>query len=255
MAQTRVKSDKEIEAMRESGRMLATVLSVLKHTIEPGMSTKDIANKAKSELKKLGGKPAFYGYMGFSDVICTSVNEQIVHGIPSKDKVLSKDDLVSLDFGVNYNGMITDSAFTVIVGSDKDPENIVDITERSLFAGVDTIKGGVAVGDISAAVEKVLSQANLGIVRDLVGHGVGHELHEEPNIPNYGQAGTGPNLKAGMTIAVEPMSTLGKEAVVVENDGWTVRTRDNSLSAHFEHTILITDNGYEILTALPEDKD
>lgn len=255
MAMTRIKTDAEIQRMRVSGGMLASVLATLKSKVGEGQTTKEIATLAKRELQALGGEPAFLGFNGFPDVICISVNEEVVHGIPSTEKVIKKGDLLSLDFGVNYEGMITDSAITMIVGSSDDPDKLVATTEQSLYAGIDTLKNGVHIGDIGFAVESLLNKSGLGIVRDLVGHGVGHELHEEPNIPNYGVAGSGQILKTGMTIAIEPMATLGVEDVFIDSDGWTVKTRDNSLSAHFEHTILVTETGYEILTALPDSKD
>jgi methionyl aminopeptidase len=253
MAMTRIKSEKEIDGMRESGRMLATVLDVVEDSIATGIKTNEIARIAKKELKKLGGKPAFYGYSGFPDVICISVNDEIVHGIPS-DRVLESGDLVGLDFGVSFDGMITDAARTIIVGRGADPQKLVETTEQALYAGIDAVKDGVAVGDIGAAVSEVLASKGFGIVRDLVGHGVGHELHEDPNIPNYGTRGTGIKLQAGMTIAIEPMATLGTSDVVIARDGWTVKTKDGSLASHAEHTVLILDDGYEILTALPDNK-
>lgn len=248
---TRVKTPTEIAAMRESGRMLAAVLNFLQPHVQPGVTTKELADKAAKELKSLGGKAPFLGYQGFPDVICISVNDEVVHGIPSK-RVLRDGDLVGLDFGVDYRGMITDSAMSVEAGIAK-PQivELVKYTERSMLAGIDVMRDGVRAGDIGAAVEAVLNQKQYGIVRDLVGHGVGHELHEDPNIPNYGRAGSGPTLKAGMTIAIEPMATLGGKAgerVYIANDGWTILTADGSWAAHFEHTVLITDDGAEILT-------
>jgi methionyl aminopeptidase len=247
---TKIKTEKEINALRESGAMLASVLSTIEANIEESMTTKDIANVAKRELSKLGGQPAFLGYQGFPDVICTSVNEEIVHGIPSNTKVIKSGDIVSVDFGVSYKGMISDSALSVIIGNPKSKQHsrLVNATRDSLEATFEIIKGGVKVGDIGVAVQNVLEQAGLGIVRDLVGHGVGHELHEDPNIPNYGKKNTGAVLETGMTIAVEPMATLGQESVVTSADNWTISTRDGSLSAHFEHTILITEQGCEVLT-------
>jgi methionyl aminopeptidase len=247
--QTRVKTDAEIKAMRASGKMLATVLQTLRQQIKAGMTTQDLADLADQTLEELGGKPAFLGYQGFPDVICISVNDEVVHGIPG-DRVLKTGDIVGLDFGVIYEGMITDGAITVIVGSTDDQKlkKLVRDTEAAMYAGIETLHGGVRVGDIGAAVEEHLNKGKYGIVRDLVGHGVGHHLHEEPNIPNYGRAGSGPTLQAGMTIAIEPMATLGTEDVVIADDQWTVQTRDGSMAAHFEHTILITDDGYEILT-------
>lgn len=246
---TKVKTAEEIESMRVAGKMLATVLQYVKNHAVKGMSTKDLADLAAKELKRLGGAPSFLGYHGFPDVLCVSVNDEVVHGIPSVNKILENGDIVSIDFGVTYKGMVTDAALTFVIG-DVDPkvQKLIDTTERSLMAGIDALKSGIRVGDIASSVQKVLDTGCYGIVRDLVGHGVGHELHEDPNIPNYGHAGSGPVLQAGMTIAIEPMATLGTHKVKQDNDGWTIRTADGSLSAHFEHTILITEKGYEILT-------
>jgi methionyl aminopeptidase len=249
---TRVKTQTEIKAMRESGKQLATVLAYLKKTIRAGMTTKEIADLAAEKLKTLGGKPAFLGYYGFPDVICISLNDEVVHGIPSKDRIINNGDIVSLDFGVKVDGMITDAAISVIVGerSNTPKQKLVDATEASLLAGISTLKDGVQVGTIASAIEDVLKEHKLGIVRDLVGHGVGHELHEDPNIPNYGRANTGMKLQEGMTIAIEPMATMGGHAVYTDSDGWTIKTSDQTLAAHFEHTVLITKSGFEILTAL-----
>ncbi len=247
---TRVKNATEIAAMRGSGQMLATVLQYLKRIIEPDMSTKQLADLAAAELQKLGGLPAFLGYQGFPDVICISVNEEVVHGIPRRDKIIHDGDIVSLDFGVVYEGMITDAAISLIVGRPKQKGHIelVKRTEEALQAGIGAVRDQVRTGDIGAAVENSLKKYRYGIVRDLVGHGVGHQLHEDPNIPNYGRAHTGPWLTSGMTIAIEPMVTLGTERVRIADDGWTVVTTDGSYSAHFEHTVLITETGAEVLT-------
>lgn len=245
---TRVKTDREIADMRVSGRMLATILALMQKEAVAGISELELANLAATELKGLGGTAPFLGYHGFPNVICISTNDKVVHGIPS-EYVLKHGDIVSFDFGVAYNGMITDSAFTMSIGSpSKQVDQLLKTTERSMYAGIDVIKDGVRVGDISAAVEAVLNAASYGIVRELVGHGVGHQLHERPDIPNYGRAGTGPSLRSGMTIAIEPMANLGSDHVVLDPDGWTIRTRDGQLSAHFEHTVLITDQGPEVLT-------
>jgi len=248
--QTRIKTSKELDNMRLSGRMLAYVLNYLKGQLSDGMSTLDIANLAQTELKSLGGQPTFLGYLGFPNIICISLNEEVVHGIPRKDKIIHDGDIISLDFGVTYNSMITDGAISFIVGQKIVLMNqlLVDRTKNSLYQGISVLKNNVRVGDISHAIESYLQQFNYGIVKDLVGHGVGHKLHEEPNIPNYGLAHRGPILKAGMTIAIEPMVTLGTDQVVVKEDGWTILTADNSWSAHFEHTVLILDNGFEVLT-------
>ncbi len=251
---TRVKTDQEIVNMRQSGQILASILNSLKTIATDGMSTRDIDMFAREELKKLGGKPSVLGYHGFSGAICTSVNEEIVHGVPNKKKILKTSDILSLDFCVTYEGMITDSAISFIIDEARAevPEKVKRLlldTERALYAGIDAVKANIRTGDIGAAVEASLKPGGYGIVRDLVGHGVGHLVHEEPNIPNYGSKGTGPRLLKGMTIAIEPMVTLGTDNVIIsKKDGWTVKTADKSLSAHFEHTVLITENGAEILT-------
>jgi methionyl aminopeptidase len=225
---------------------------MLKTSLQPGMTTKQLADLAAAELKKLGGQAAFLGYQGFPDVICISVNDEVVHGIPRADKTIAEGDIVSLDFGVIYKGMITDSAISVIAGRPKQRGHIelVKNTERALQIGINTVHDQVRTGDIGTAIENYLKKHRYGIVRDLVGHGVGHQLHEDPNIPNYGRANTGPWLSAGMTIAIEPMVTLGTDRVYVADDGWTVLTADGSWSAHFEHTVLITEDGAEVLTQL-----
>jgi methionyl aminopeptidase len=249
---TKVKTDTEIIHMRESGRMLATVLKVLSKELQPGQSTADLDAIARRELKGLGAEGAFLGYQGYPSVLCVSVNDEVVHGMPRVDKIVQSGDIVSLDFGVKYRGMITDSAISVIAGKPVSPEHekLVAATRESMMAGIKQVKDGVKTGDIGAAVQKVLEKARYGIVRDLVGHGVGHHVHEDPNVPNYGKKGSGERLQAGMTIAIEPMATLGGYGVKIDPDGWTIRTQDGSWAAHFEHTVLITDSGFEILTTL-----
>ncbi len=249
---TQVKTEAEIAAMRDSGRMLATVLQYLKKEMTAGMSTKDLAILAARELESLGGKPVFLGYQGFPDIICISVNQEVVHGIPSTAKILQSGDIVGLDFGVLYDGMITDGAISVIVDQPKEQRHkeLVQMTESSMYEGIAAVHDQVRTGDIGAAVQAVLNKGKYGIVRDLVGHGVGHHMHEDPNIPNYGRPHTGPWLSKGMTIAIEPMATLGTEKVYVAPDQWTILTADGSWAAHFEHTVLITEDGAEILTQL-----
>lgn len=238
--------------MRRSGKILASVLNLLKHEIVVGMSTKELSDIAAKELEALGGKPVFKGQPGpypFPDIICISINDEVVHGIPSTDRIIQDGDIVSLDFGVNYSGMITDGAISVVVGTtNAEKDMLVKMTEQAMLAGVSVLKDGVRTGTIGAAIEAVLNQKRYGIVRDMVGHGVGHELHEDPNIPNYGKPNTGVSLEAGMTIAIEPMATLGKEHIYLGEDQWTILTSDGSLAAHFEHTVLITEDGAEILT-------
>jgi methionyl aminopeptidase len=246
----RPKSPTEIEKMREGGKMLATILNFLGGKVEPGVKPKDIAKIAAEEIKKTAMQPVVLGYEGFPDVICISVNQAIVHGIPGNTP-FKDGDVVKLDLTVAHQGMVVDSAITVVAGNNTnaDVKRLIDGTKKSLEAGIAAIHGsGTRVGDIASAVQKVLDQHKLGIIRDLVGHGVGYDIHEQPNIPNYGVAGTGATLSAGMTIAIEPMATLGDWQINFSKDGWTVLTRDGSLGAHFEHTVLITENGAEILT-------
>jgi methionyl aminopeptidase len=246
-----VKTEQEIAALRESGRMLATVLAILREKTEPGLTPKDMSAIAKKELQKLGGEPAFLGYYGYPDIICISVNNQVQHSIPNEIP-LKDGDIVNYDFGVRYKGMISDSGITVCVGGKLTPDTkrLLTGTERALYDGLRVVRAGARVGDISAAIERTLRKHKLGIVRELVGHGVGHELHEGPDIPNYGHAGRGPVLKAGMTIAIEPITTLGGPAIYQARDGWTLLTQDGSWSAQFEHTVVVTPSGCEILTQL-----
>lgn len=248
---TNLKTDSQIQAMREGGKILATILADLKKYVQPGMSEIEINNWVEKQIKKHGATPAYKEPVpNFPGVICISINEQIVHGVPS-DYVLRKGDMVSFDMVITHKGMKTDAAFTMVVGKEptSSQKHLMQVTERSLYEGIDAITGrGTHVGDVSATIEKVLSDGQLGIVRELVGHGVGLEMHMPPEVPNYGPKGSGAILQPGDTIAIEPMATLGGEGIKVENDGWTIRTSDNSLSAHFEHTVLVTEAGAEILT-------
>jgi methionyl aminopeptidase len=244
------KSPAEIEIMHEGGKMLATILNDLVGQVAPGITPKNIAKSAAEQIKKAGMQPVVLGYEGFPDVICISVNQEIVHGIP-KNNPIKDGDVVKLDLTLGFKSMVVDSARTVIAGTsvNADTKRLVEGTKKSLEAGIAAIKGsGTRVGDIAAAVQKVLDQHKLGVIRDLVGHGVGYDIHEQPNIPNYGVAGTGPILSAGMTIAIEPMASLGDWQIGVAKDGWTIVMKDGSLGAHFEHTVLITEDGAEILT-------
>ena len=245
---TKVKTPQEIENMRKSGQILATILDEVEGQLKAGITTEEINTIAAKKLKKLGGSPAFLGYYDYPAVICISVNDEVVHGIPGK-KVIKHGDVVSFDFGVNYKGMITDAARTVLVGApNKAKSALIATTLLSLDAGIEQVRSGARIGDISSAVQSVLDEHGYGIVRDLVGHGVGHQLHEDPNIPNYGKAGSGSVIEAGMTIAIEPMATLGSYKVYTAEDGWTILTRDGSTAAHFEDTVLVLEDGFEILT-------
>jgi methionyl aminopeptidase len=247
----RIKTPAEIEAMREGGKILATIFEGLKQQIKPGVSELELDAWVEKEITRRGAIATYKtSEVNFPNVICISTNDQIVHGIPT-DYVLQEGDLVGFDLVITYKGMKTDAAFTTVVGKANGVQkHLLNATERSLYAGIDAIKGPVRIGDIGAAVEKVLREAKLGIVRELVGHGVGHEMHEPPEIPNYGRKGSGQLLTPGDTIAIEPMATLAGEKIRVEDDGWTISTRDGSLAAHFEHTVLITEDGAEILTRL-----
>ncbi len=250
--QTGLKTPAQIEAMREGGKLLATIFDGLKRQIHSGVTELDLDAWVEREIKALGAIATYKtSEVNFPNAICISTNEQIVHGIPT-DYVLESGDIVSFDLVISYKDMKTDAAFTVIV--DEKPagakKHLLNYTERSLYAGIDAIKGPVYTGDIGAAVEKVLNEGKLGIVRQLVGHGVGLEMHMPPDVPNYGRKGTGVLLKPGDTIAIEPMATLGGEGIVTEDDGWTISSRDGSLAAHFEHTVLVTETGVEILTQL-----
>ena len=230
---TKVKTPQEIENMRKSGQILATILDQVEGQLKAGITTEEINTIAAKKLKKLGGSPAFLGYYDYPAVICISVNDEVVHGIPGK-KVIKNGDVVSFDFGVNYKGMITDAARTVLVGApNKAKSALIATTLLSLDAGIEQVRSGARIGDISSAVQSVLDEHGYGIVRDLVGHGVGHQLHEDPNIPNYGKAGSGSVIEAGMTIAIEPMATLGSYKVYTAEDGWTILTQDGSTAAHF----------------------
>lgn len=240
--------------MREGGKILATIYRDLKNYVHAGMSELEIDAWVAKEITRHGAIATYKtSEVDFPNVICISTNDEIVHSVPT-DYVLEKGDVVSFDLVITYKDMKTDSAFTMIV--DEQPtgikKHLLNVTERSLYAGIDAIKGPVHTGDIGAAVEKVLRDGKLGIIRDLVGHGVGLEMHMAPEIPNYGRKGTGVLLKPGDTIAIEPMATLGGEKIITDTagDGWTISTRDGSLAAHFEHTVLITEDGAEILTQL-----
>lgn len=245
-----IKTASEIAAMRESGKILARVLDKVIKIIKPGITTVSVAGIAEQEIKKLGAEAAFLNYGGFPSVICISVNDQVVHGLPG-DYVIKKGDLVSVDLGIKYKGMITDAARTVLVDChDKVKEQLLATTKKALDAGIDVVKDGVKTGDVGYAIQEVLEKKGLGVIRTLVGHGVGKQVHEEPDIPNYGSKNSGTTLKTGMTIAIEPMSTIGSYEVYTTADGWSIATKDGSLSAHFEDTILVTSKGAEILTRL-----
>jgi len=237
--------------MRDGGQILAGIFRDLKPKVVAGVKQTELDAWVAKEIIARGAEATYKtDEVNFPASICISVNEQIVHSIPT-DEALQDGDVVSFDLVITYKGMKVDSAFTMVVGQPTSVQkHLISATERSLYAGIDAIKGPVRVGDISAAVEKVLKDAKLGIIRQLVGHGIGHEMHQPPEVPNYGRKGSGPLLGVGDTIAIEPMATLGGERIITEDDDWTISTRDGSLAAHFEHTVLITEDGAEVLTQL-----
>jgi len=247
----RAKTPADLDNMRAGGKLLAGILQDLAGKVTPGITPKDLSADAAAQIKRYKMQPVVLGYDGFPDVICISVNNAIVHGIPSNEAI--KDgDVVKLDLTLGYKGMINDSAVTVIAGksTDADAKRLVEGTKKSLEAGIAAVKGeGTRVGDIAAAVQEVLEKKyHLGVIRELVGHGVGYEIHEAPNVPNYGVSGTGPVLHQGMTIAIEPMAALGDWHIDFAKDKNTIIMKDGSLGAHFEHTVLITEDGCEIFT-------
>lgn len=244
-----IKSEREIELMRESCRLLAIVHKEMEEAIRPGMTTMDIDNIGESVIRKLGCIPNFKNYHGYPASVCVSVNDEVVHGIPSKKRILQEGDIVSLDAGLIYKGYHSDAARTHAVGEiSPQARKLMDVTKQSFFEGIKMAKAGNHLHDISNAIDAFIKPYGYGIVRDLVGHGIGTQLHEDPQIPNFAQNRRGMKLRPGMTLAIEPMINIGRADVVWMDDDWTVVTEDGSLSAHYENTILITDGEPEILT-------
>lgn len=243
-----IKSPREIELMRIAGAIVYETHQYLKPFIKPGITTRELDKLAEDFIRSKDATPSFKGYEGFPATLCTSVNDEVVHGFPSNYR-LREGDIISIDIGACYKGYHGDSAWSYFVGkASKDDKYLMEHTEKSLYEGIKMAKKGNRIGDISNAIETYANKYRLGIVRELVGHGVGTNLHEDPNVPNYGKKGTGPILKPGMVIAIEPMLTFGDESIYVEDNDWTIRTDDGSKAAHFEHTVLITDGEPEILT-------
>ncbi len=243
-----IKSDHEIELLRIAGSIVYQTHQYLKPFIKEGITTKELDTLAEDFIRSKGATPSCKGYHGYPATLCTSINDEVVHGIPSKRK-LKNGDIITLDICACYKGYHGDSAWTYKVGEvSKEVSDLMDETKEALFAGLAMVKPGNRIGDISNAVETVANKYHLGVVRELCGHGVGHELHEDPDIPNFGKPGRGPLIKEGMVFAVEPMLNLGSREVCMLDDGWTVVTYDEKPSAHFEHTVLVTHDGYEILT-------
>jgi len=236
--------------MRRAGRVVRETLELVRGLVKPGATTLDLEMAAEAFIASKGAKPAFKGYHGFPCVLCTSVNSEVVHGIPSANRVLKEGDIVSVDCGAVVEGFFGDAAITVPVGEKIHPDTrrLLKVTEASLHAAIQVVKPGATLGDVGSAVQKVVEAAGFSVVRDFVGHGIGSHMHEDPQVPNFGEAGRGMKLKAGMVIAIEPMVNAGEADVVVLGDGWTAVTADGSMSAHFEHSVAVTATGSRILT-------
>lgn len=244
------KSPGEIEKMRRSGHIVRQVLDTVKVLVSPGVSTMDLEKAAEKKIRELGAKPAFKGYYDYPCVLCTSVNQEVVHGIPSDSRVLREGEIVSIDCGVVLDGYYGDSAITVPVGDSITPElrKLLDVTEQSLQRGIEAARLGNTIGDIGAAVQQIVEANGFSVVREFVGHGIGTKLHEDPQVPNYGFSGHGPKLREGMVLAIEPMVNAGSPGVRVLEDKWTAVTDDGRPSAHFEHCVAVTKDGPVILT-------
>jgi methionyl aminopeptidase len=245
------KSPAELDKMRRSGRILADTIDRVLDAVAPGITTLDLDRLAAEHIRAAGAIPSFLGYKGFTASICASINNEIVHGIPSRDRVIQEGDVLSLDFGAIWEGFHSDSAVTVFVGAppSDDAKRLVEATQEALDAGISVIRPGGRLSDIGHALEQVAIRHRVGVVREYGGHGIGRAMHEDPFIQNWGPPGRGPEMKPGLVVAVEPMFNLGGDETRLLDDGWTVVTADGSLSAHFEHTIAVTEDGHEVLTA------
>jgi methionyl aminopeptidase len=244
-----IKSEDELKLISEAGKVVRLILEELKYAARPGVTTADLEKKAAGIIKKSDARSAFHGYRGFPGVICTSLNEEVVHGIPGY-RVLSSGDILSIDVGIEKNGYYADSALTIPVGDDvsEKARSLIEVTEKALHIGIEKAIESNRLFDISNAIQEFAESHGYGVVRAFVGHGIGRNLHEEPEVPNFGKQGTGPRLKSGMVLAIEPMINEGSCEVEILNDGWTAVTKDRLLSAHFEHTVAITDGKARILT-------
>lgn len=246
-----IKTPSEIASMRTASRAVAKTLELLKDLVKPGVSTSELDRFAERHLRELGAVPAFLGYRGYPATLCVSINEEIVHGIPSEKRIVREGDIVSLDLGSVIDGFYGDAALTVAAGNiSGGARKLMEVTELSLARALAEVKPGARIGDISNAVEKCAAEHGMSVVREFTGHGIGRRLHEEPSIPNFGKPGSGPVLKAGMTLAIEPMLCLGRAEIVIKNDGWTAVSTDGSLAAHYEHTVAVTEKGFEILSSV-----
>lgn len=246
-----IKSEREIALLKEAGRIVGLCHAEMKKCVKPGISTWELNDICEKIILEHDATPSFKGYGGFPAAVCASVNEVVIHGIPSKKQILKEGDIIAIDIGANYKGYHGDSAWSYAVGKiNSNDEKLMQVTEAALYAGLSVVKEGVHLGDVEAAIGNYINQFGYGIVEEYTGHGVGHELHEDPAIFNFGTPGTGPILKEGMVLAIEPMVNAGTKRVRVLSDGWTVVTKDRSKSAHFEHTIVVRKDGYEITTTL-----
>jgi methionyl aminopeptidase len=244
------RSAEELKRMRAAGRLVGEVLTELASLVAPGVTTADLDDLAEKRIRKAGATPAFKGYHGYPATICASINEEVIHGIPSGRRVLNEGDVISIDVGASLDGYFGDSAVTLAVGKvSEEAATLLRVTEESLFKAIERVRPGGRISDIGHAVQAHVEAYGFSVVREFVGHGIGQRMHEEPQVPNYGEPGRGPRLAEGMVLAIEPMVNAGKPAVKVLGDGWTAVTRDRSLSAHFEHTVAVTANGPWILTA------
>jgi methionyl aminopeptidase len=252
-----LKSAREIEEMRRANQIVAQILDLVRRHVHPGVSTKELNDLAEEEVKRLGVVAAFKGVKSpqgvpYPAALCTSVNDEVVHGIPRADRVLKDGDVLSVDFGVMYRGVFGDAAITVAVGrASGRAVELIRIAEEALAAGIGEARPGRRLGDLSAAIQEVVEGAGFSVVREFVGHGIGRSLHEDPQVPNYGERGKGVRLRAGMVLAIEPMINDGELGVIVDSDGWTARTKDGSRAAHAEHTVAITERGPDILSQIP----
>ncbi len=244
-----IKSEREIELMRQAGMLVSLMHKFIKPYIKEGISTYELDQLCEKFIVEHDAVPTCKGFEGFPCALCTSINEVVVHGIPSKKDILKNGDIITIDVVIGYKGYQGDAAWTYMVGEvDDDKKYLMEHTEKALYEGMKMIRPGNRIGDISAAVQEYAEAHHLGVVRELCGHGIGRDMHEDPEVPNFGEKNTGPRLKPGMVICVEPMLTFGRRDVYVLDDDWTVVTLDNSPAAHFEHTILVTEDGYEVLT-------
>lgn len=247
------KTQEEIEAIRRSNQIVAKVLNELRSLVKPGVQTKELDDYAERKTREMGASPAFKGYRGYPASLCTSINEEIVHGIPSS-RVLREGDIISLDFGVIYQGFYGDAAVTYPVGRiSRRAQKLIETAERAFFIGIGQMKEGLRISDISSAIQGYVESRGFSVIRNFVGHGIGLSLHEEPQVPNFGQPGRGPRIKPGLVLAIEPMIAVGDWNVEILEDNWTAVTRDKGLSAHHEHTVALTEKGLQILSSLEKD--